>query len=155
VTGDEKRGEESGAHVHLRNAAGYCQTCDAGPVDRTALGPLGRLAANRTRRGVPVTGEAQGISEQDRLIEKVRVALDDMTMPLGHVGWESCVADLISGTPALLAALAERDRELAELRATISDVQKILADDNERSGTRVVVARERITGSAPTGQEER
>jgi hypothetical protein len=65
-----------------------------------------------------VTGDAQGISEQDRqrVIDQVAVALDDMTMPLGRGGWESCVADLIKGAPILLAALADRDRELAELR---------------------------------------
>lgn len=54
----------------------------------------------------------------------MRVALDDLTMPLGVVGWESCAKDIITAAPVVLA-------ELGRLRAidgTYDDTRRYVAD---------------------------
>jgi hypothetical protein len=153
------------------------------------------------------TGEAQGISEQDRqqwweLADAATPGPWELT-PSGVIlgpphrvhqlaQWVVQLVDLIhdhdaefiaaarTAVPALLAALADRDRELAELRAKIAAVEldcrtALLYTPNSAS----VMAQQRLaigvlrdlgcefdaaaysarlaasSGSAPTGQEER
>jgi hypothetical protein len=123
-----------------------------------------------------VTGEAQGISEQDGPIE--------VNLGGRFIGWSNepvAGAMLALGLEVtrLSAALADRDRELAELRATIAEVEHLVRDAPYfRAETppalaatltghtvggcecpRCVVIRAGLaalasSGSAPTGQEE-
>jgi hypothetical protein len=116
-----------------------------------------------------VTGEAQGISEQDGPVE--------VNLGGRFIGWSNepvAGAMLALGLEVtrLSAALAERDRELAELRATIADLADRINNTTsfDDGGEYALVPFEDLavihdvtekldslasSGSAPTGQEER
>jgi hypothetical protein len=110
-----------------------------------------------------VTGEAQRIS--DRHIESWRLSLNHDPQPqLGQFNWPMVLGRLLDENDRLTAALADRDRELAELRAKIAEIHLHVPDSHPFRGScaecEVVwpcptVAALASSGSAPTGQEER
>jgi hypothetical protein len=120
-----------------------------------------------------VTSEAQGISEQDRADRIAKAAIDlsratAMTPAeaLGLLKAASGIATVEAERDAAMAALADRDRELAELRAKIAEIQRLVDDSGPRrmsdgEMSYFVLSREDVkaalasSGSAPTGQEER
>jgi hypothetical protein len=73
-------------------------------------------------------------------IRKLTTALDDMRMPLGPGGWESCVSDILDAAPALVSEVvqlrADRDALLARIRelevGLVDTIAKVLLA--ERTG---------------------
>jgi hypothetical protein len=135
--------------------------------------------------GVPVTGEAQGISEQEAwrrtrllmaMVDSGKCKIEDRAVDGVGVAW----IRVMDASEIASAALADRDRELAELRAKIAEVEHLVRDAPYfRAETppalaatltghtvggcecpRCVAIRAGLaalasSGSAPTGQEER
>jgi hypothetical protein len=131
VTGEQ--GPSKNVAELLREIAARDPEAHKRALGRAYDGSIARSAAE----SVPVTSEAQGISEQV-----------DLRLWRDEIG-------------RLTAALADRDRELAELRAKIAEVRAAFGWRLRPDAPGLPIWQQRAvaalasSGSAPTGQEER